>query len=109
MYNIVKQIKSGEAKDIAFGNCLWRVLTKTADRALLITEQIIDLREYNEKKVPVTYEESTKRNGKKRNEKVGVGEYQIWRMSEAYDSIRLSSNGMGLPIYVNGKEWSVKL
>lgn len=37
--------------------------------------------------------------------KIGVGEYQIWRMSEAYNSIRFKEGDDDLPIFVNGKRF----
>jgi hypothetical protein len=45
-------------------------------------------------------------NGEKNTIEVGIGEYQIWRMSEAYSSIRFNEGDDDLPIFVNGKRLS---
>ena len=45
-------------------------------------------------------------NGESISIEVGVGEYQIWRMSEAYSSIRFREDDIDLPIFVNGDRLS---
>jgi len=48
-------ISSGQMRDIPFGAYEWRVLAQEDDKALLITENIIDLRAYNNSDDAVTW------------------------------------------------------
>jgi hypothetical protein len=50
-------------------------------------------------------EESIQYKGKNRKINVGVGEYQIFRMSEAFKSLHIQQGGNDLQIFVNGVEW----
>jgi hypothetical protein len=55
-----EQILSGEQL-VEFGDYIWRVLSVEDDRALLITESIIDARAYNDEYTDVTWETCTLR------------------------------------------------
>ncbi|MDR2063865.1 MAG: hypothetical protein LBQ02_03730 [Candidatus Nomurabacteria bacterium] len=88
-----------------FGGCEAIEDVKIANGRVEITVDMAKFNELNETKVK---EKTISKDGEEEDVEVGVGAYQIWRMSEAYGSIRLSGNDTGLPIYVNGEEWSVK-
>jgi hypothetical protein len=57
---VAEQIKAGQ-KLVQFGDYSWRVLNVEADRALLITEKIIEWRPYHEKEEDITWENCTLR------------------------------------------------
>ncbi|MDR1135438.1 MAG: DUF6273 domain-containing protein [Clostridiales Family XIII bacterium] len=59
--NAADEIRQGERRNINFGGYKWRVLKIRNDRALLLTEGIIDRRTYNAKQAPVTWESCTLR------------------------------------------------
>jgi len=58
--DVVKRIERGEEL-VSFGGYAWRVLDKQEGRALLITEDIIELKAYNEEYEDVTWETCTLR------------------------------------------------
>jgi len=53
---IAAEILRGKKRDIQFGNYKWRVLDVQGDKALLITEDVIENRPYNNQDVDVTWE-----------------------------------------------------
>jgi hypothetical protein len=57
---VVTDIKAGK-KLVEFGDYTWRVLSVEGDKALLITEEIIDWRAYNDEYVDITWENCTLR------------------------------------------------
>jgi hypothetical protein len=52
---IAAQILKGEKRDLQFGPYKWRVLEVKGDRALMITEDVVEERAYHGEKVPVTW------------------------------------------------------
>ena len=58
---IVAKIKQGETRNLPFGDYAWRVLDVQNDRALLITEDIIEKRPYYDELTDVTWETCTLR------------------------------------------------
>jgi hypothetical protein len=59
--DIVTKIKRGETRNLLFGPYAWRVLDIQGDRALLITEDVIEQRHYNASLEAVTWEGCTLR------------------------------------------------
>jgi len=56
--DIFTRIKNGETRYLQFGRdlWLWRVLDKQSDKVLLLTENVIELRQYNYKSKGITWE-----------------------------------------------------
>jgi hypothetical protein len=57
---VVADIKAGQ-KLVEFGDYTWRVLSIEGDKALLITDLVIDVRTYNDELVEITWENSSLR------------------------------------------------
>jgi len=58
---IVAEILQGEKRDIQFGAYKWRVLDVQGDKALMITEGVVEKRPYNDAWIGVTWETCTLR------------------------------------------------
>jgi hypothetical protein len=58
---IVAKIEQGETRNLSFGGYKWRVLDVQSDRALLITEDVIEKHPYNNVFTDVTWEDCTRR------------------------------------------------
>ena len=58
---IVAEIKRGETRNLSFGAHSWRVLDVQGDRALLVTEDIIEKRPYNDEDTDSTWAACTLR------------------------------------------------
>jgi hypothetical protein len=67
----------------------------------------VDINKYNELNKTKVEETIATAGDNKIKKRVGVGEYQVWRMSEAYASIKVSNNNNSLPIYINGVKWEL--
>jgi len=59
--DITAEILQGKTRNLQFGNYRWRVLDVQSDKALLITEDVIEKRPYNVKYAGVTWETCTLR------------------------------------------------
>jgi hypothetical protein len=53
---IATQILNGEKRDLQFGPYKWRVLEVKGDRALMITEDVVEKRAYHGEETPMTWE-----------------------------------------------------
>jgi serine/threonine protein kinase len=58
---IIAEIKKGETRNLEFGKYRWRVLDKQKDKALLLMENIVELRPYNSKSGATTWEKCSLR------------------------------------------------
>jgi len=58
---IATEILQGKTRNLQFGSYKWRVLEVQSDAALMITEDIVEKRPYNEKYTAVTWETCTLR------------------------------------------------
>jgi hypothetical protein len=52
---IAAEIAGGKKRNVQFGGCDWRVLDVQGDRALLLTENIIEIREYHSSFIDITW------------------------------------------------------
>ena len=61
MKNIIERIQSGETRNLPFGKYEWRVLVKEEGRALLVTEDVIEMRPYHDRFKAVTWKDCSLR------------------------------------------------
>jgi hypothetical protein len=60
--DIVAKIAQGKTRNLQFGKYQWRVLDIQDDKALLLTEDIIEMRPYNATREAITWEKCTLRH-----------------------------------------------
>ena len=54
--DISAMIQTGETRDLQFGGYKWRVIGRLEDRALVVTEDIIEKRDYHSTETDVTWD-----------------------------------------------------
>lgn len=74
-----------------FGGCEAVMGVKLVGSELLVTVDKVKFLDLNQVKVA---EKTVDKNGVKHDTTVGVGEYQVWRAREAYESIRINGSAV---------------